>query len=780
MRRPRRFRRRSFRGARQPRRAIEGFEKLERYNAAAKKARLSVPGAKRPTLAYVSPLPPERSGIADYSAELLPELARHYDIDVIVDQPTVGDAWIRANTRIRDPEWFDGNAHQYDRVLYHFGNSEFHRYMFRLLDRRPGTIVLHDFYLSGVIGEMDRVGIAPGTWQKALYEAHGYSALESLWNDPDPDAVSWKYPANLGVLRKADGVIVHSSFALEIADRWYGRGFSADWARIPLLRTAPDIPDRSAARKRLRLAERDYIVCAFGVMGPTKLNNRLIETWGEPGLAGDTNSHLIFVGEEHRGGYGAECRRQAARNIAARRIHFAGYSSPEVYRDYLAAADVAVQLRTLSRGESSASLLECMAYGLPTIANALGSTKELPRDCLVQLAPEFANAELLAAIVQLREAPNRRTELGRRARAYVVADHDPRTVADRYFAAIERFADTGAPTRVSGAIKEVATVDLPNSTDSDWLMLAQHLAQNEQQSQRGPRQCFVDISELVRRDWQSGIQRVVRKVLLAWLDTPPEGFRIEPVFCDDSGIYRYARRFTAAMLHFDKALLANGPIEMRNGDLFLALDLFIQPRPVRKGVYEQMRQLGVRLYFVVYDLLLVRHPEFFEKEGSRLMHDWLVTLAELADGAVCISRAVADELNEWLLHSDIRRDRPLHIGWFHLGADAVDNRADPSPTPSPQRLTETALAPQTSWWWNHRTTKMPRAGSVGVRAPLATRVRRDSRHRWQARLDGRLAGETPAQSPRVRSQAGVARCGQRRRTKTGLPARKRRSPRFSR
>ncbi len=75
------------------------------------------------------------------------------------------------------------------------------------------------------------------------------------------------------------------------------------------------------------------------------------------------------------------------------------------------------------------------------------------------------------------------------------------------------------------------------------------------------------------------------------------------------------------MLHFDKALLANGPIEMRNGDIFLALDLFIQPRPVRRGVYEQMRQLGVRLYFVVYDLLLVRHPEFFEKEGSRLMHD---------------------------------------------------------------------------------------------------------------------------------------------------------------
>ena len=55
---------------------------------------------KRPRLAYVSPLPPLRSRIADYSVELLPELARHYDIDVIVAQPTVADAWIHANCPI--------------------------------------------------------------------------------------------------------------------------------------------------------------------------------------------------------------------------------------------------------------------------------------------------------------------------------------------------------------------------------------------------------------------------------------------------------------------------------------------------------------------------------------------------------------------------------------------------------------------------------------------------------------------------------------------------------
>ena len=41
----------------------------------------------RPRLAFISPLPPEKTGIADYSAELLPELARYYDIELVTDQP---------------------------------------------------------------------------------------------------------------------------------------------------------------------------------------------------------------------------------------------------------------------------------------------------------------------------------------------------------------------------------------------------------------------------------------------------------------------------------------------------------------------------------------------------------------------------------------------------------------------------------------------------------------------------------------------------------------------
>jgi hypothetical protein len=99
----------------------------------------------RPKLAYVSPLPPVKSGIADYSAELLPELAKYYEIDLVVDQERVADPRV-AGFPQRSPDWLRANAHAFDRVLYHVGNSHAHQHMFELVRDVPGIVVLHDFF----------------------------------------------------------------------------------------------------------------------------------------------------------------------------------------------------------------------------------------------------------------------------------------------------------------------------------------------------------------------------------------------------------------------------------------------------------------------------------------------------------------------------------------------------------------------------------------------------------------------------------------------------------
>ena len=138
--------------------------------------------AKRPSLAYVSPLPPCQSGIADYSAVLLPQLARFYQIEVIVAQAEIADPWIKANCAVRDVEWFQEHASRYDRILYNVGNSSYHSHMYDLCGEFPGCIVLHDFFLGNALSQIDDCDSSSNVWTQALYESHGYSALAYRFN----------------------------------------------------------------------------------------------------------------------------------------------------------------------------------------------------------------------------------------------------------------------------------------------------------------------------------------------------------------------------------------------------------------------------------------------------------------------------------------------------------------------------------------------------------------------------------------------------------------------
>ena len=68
------------------------------------------PTGRRPRLAFVSPLPPQPTGIADYSAELVPALARHYDITLVSEEPVGGDPLLASAFPRLDPSGFAAAA----------------------------------------------------------------------------------------------------------------------------------------------------------------------------------------------------------------------------------------------------------------------------------------------------------------------------------------------------------------------------------------------------------------------------------------------------------------------------------------------------------------------------------------------------------------------------------------------------------------------------------------------------------------------------------------------
>jgi glycosyltransferase involved in cell wall biosynthesis len=479
----------------------------------------------RPKLAYVSPLPPERSGIADDSAGLLPELARYYEIDVIVLQDDMADPWIKENYPVRNVEWLVSHADHYDRVLYHFGNSPSHQHLFDLLAHIPGVVVLHDFFLSGMIAHMDTTGFKPDAWARELYHAHGYKAVQERFQAKDSAEVVNKYPCNLTVVENALGVIVHSENSRQLARQWISPGIADDWVVIPLLRT------------------------------PATIN---------------PNQH-------------------------------------------------------------------------PPI-----------------------RTELINALEPLQKDEEKCKVSGTRAREVILSRSAKGICAEQYAQAIER-TYVQAQSGQASLIKAIVEIENAPADDEHWMQLAQVISANC--PSRTQKQLLVDVSVLMQQDLKTGIQRVVRSILKELLNHPPDGFYVEPVYAtaDESG-YRYARQFTLRFMGCPKHLLIDEPVEIGHQDIFLGLDLNSAVVVHQTGFYRYAQHKGTRVYFVIYDLLPVLHPDFFPEGSAKGHADWLNIVAQ-ADGAMCISRAVADEMAAWMGTWATQRLRPYKLGWFHLGAD---------------------------------------------------------------------------------------------------------------
>lgn len=657
------------------RRALRAMEAHGRTLAAAPAAAAT---PRKPRLAFVSPLPPERTGIADYAAQLLPALTEHFEIELVLCQEQLALPPQLAALPRRSVEWFARHGAGYDHILYQFGNSPFHSHMFDLLRQHPGVVVLHDFFLSSVLVYEQMSGLLPDAWRAAL-AAHGYGALQAglVGGAEAAEAAKQTYPGNLAVLRDASHVIVHSEHARDLARQWYGAGAADNWSVVPLPRAAPPVQDgaaRAAARAALGIRPGAYLVCSFGFIAPTKLTHELVQAWRDSPLHADPDCELVLVGANHGSAYGLELTAMLAGDAnPGRRIRIAGWTDEADYQRYLQAADAAVQLRSVSRGETSAAVLDCMNHGLPTIVNANGSMAALPDDCVLKLPDAFAPGALSAALHALHGDIALRRAIGARARQLLRTEHSPAHCAALYAQALARAAAAARHGRPA-LLRALADVD--GLADDPALQRQLACAIAAAPDPLAPRQLLVDVTTIARHDLRTGIERVVRSELLELLKLQVPGLRVEPVYlCQHEGRWqcRYARRYTYALLGLDPDSTDDPVADVRGGDLYYGADF--APGAVggaaADGLYARWRNHGVNINFVLYDLLPVLHPEFFPPGADAGHAAWLATIAAEADRLVCISNAVADDMLAWLERHPPpgRRCAPLRLAALHLGAD---------------------------------------------------------------------------------------------------------------
>ncbi len=215
--------------------------------------------------------------------------------------------------------------------------------------------------------------------------------------------------------------------------------------------------------------------------------------------------------------------------------------------------------------------------------------------------------------------------------------------------------------------------DLPITSfeEADLRLLSQCMADNEPRV--GKTQLLLDVSTIVHSDAKSGIQRVVRSLLSELLLQSPSGYITRPIYLD-GGHYRYANHLLLETPN-EHDERENAVVSYWAGDTYLSLDLNMHLVTTLHPVHEQMRNRGVTMCYIVYDLLLVSNPQWWLEPNPQLFLKWLESISAVGDRLICISNAVADELRKWLTanFSGAAHRSPI-VSKFHLGADIENSK----------------------------------------------------------------------------------------------------------
>ena len=369
-------------------------------------------------VAYYSPLPPERSGIADYSALLLPALGQLVELTVVR----------RGRTR----------PVAADVALYHVGNDpEAHGWIVDALRRRPGVVVLHDFVLHHLVAGLT-IGRKDGHGYLAAMErdagipgrllAHGVldGRVSPPW-ETRPD----EFPLTGEVLANATGLIVHSHYVEQCV---LEAGYHGPVWRIQHPAWPP------AGVEPAQIEGRPLFGC-FGHLNASKRIPQLVAAFAVVRKR-HPNAKLLLVGSASPG-FDAD-------RLAAEGVERIGYVAEDELWSLMAACDACISLRSPTMGETSGSAIRALSLGRPLVVSDLGWFSELPDDVALKVPVDEDEIPSLATALELL-ASSEPTQLAMSdaARAYVQREHDLGRVAENYAAALEEAA---GGTRVADAV----------------------------------------------------------------------------------------------------------------------------------------------------------------------------------------------------------------------------------------------------------------------------------------------------------------------------------------
>jgi glycosyltransferase involved in cell wall biosynthesis len=402
-------------------------------------------------LAWVSPLPPIPSGIADYSAEILPLMAEDAEIHVFSPRTRrSGRNRPLDGIELHHPKTFGRLSGEFDAVLYHLGNNPYHAYVYKAARERPGICVFHDSVLHHLISYL--FAERTPNWDEygsILTEEHGSTgeALFDLRRRRLTSSVElFLFPLTGHVARRAEAIVVHSE---DVAEQMAEVASDVPITVIPHhAGTVPpgmDSIDRETAREQLRLPRDAFLVGQLGYITFPKQPMAVLRGFGQL-VRRHPNAMLLLVGQKQMP---SQVLERAIENLGLKdRVRMVGYVDLPTFFLYLKSLDAVINLRYPSAGESSGTLARALSQGRAVIVSNVGSFARIPSDVVLKVEVDGDQAaEVGTHLNWLAENADGRTALEDRARLYAAIELDQRRCAQLYLQVARENAGSRAVAR---------------------------------------------------------------------------------------------------------------------------------------------------------------------------------------------------------------------------------------------------------------------------------------------------------------------------------------------
>ncbi|HEU4939366.1 MAG TPA: glycosyltransferase, partial [Vicinamibacterales bacterium] len=336
-------------------------------------------------LAWFSPMPPVRSGIATCSADIIGELGRRHAIDVYVhaNNPCESVPTLESMEAVRVHSAHDfvwrHRAEPYDLTVYQVGNSSHHDYIWPYLFRYPGLTVLHDVRVHHARAAALLRTKRPEDFRAEFAANHPDVSVDlaELAIAGFDNHLYYSWPMCRLILEASRLTAVHSPpMASQLRDQ-------LPHAKITTIRLAhgepPSVAQATTGRARVRASYRipneAVVFGVFGGLTPEKRIPQILDALAAT-VPYAPSVHLLLAGPIARHyDVSADVRQRGLED----RVTITGYLETDAeLTDCIAACDVSLNLRWPTAREMSGPWLRALAAGRATITVDLAHLVDVP------------------------------------------------------------------------------------------------------------------------------------------------------------------------------------------------------------------------------------------------------------------------------------------------------------------------------------------------------------------------------------------------------------------